>query len=1112
MNRDIKFSIEAPANVDLFSGNGHISSARAIKRTIEQHSDLNIIGLEGELGAGKSSIIKMLEAELDERYRFIYFDISTYYHNSFKSEFIKFFSTSLQECFKNEIDKTSINSATNKALGRTLSYEKNTQSNISFLVFSFAISIIFSVRYFNNAVDIMIDTIKMWRGHAGYSLSLKSTITCFLGISPFIIAAGNALLNFFKKKKGEITFSLGDLLKRNSLDKITETLLINKDVGGFELKEAFYEMLKTIPKNRVLILVLDNIDRIEVDKLGEIWSDIDIFSNVQTGNLKIILPFSERHVSKALNKDDPAEGKEYISKKLPVVFKAPPVVTANWRELFDYISSNTICDYDGMDACKKLISIWMQPGNLITPRFIKRHINDIASILACNTEITDAAICSTYLLACKNNNIEISTLLSPSSSTFNDSDDDEAQFKKSLRIKNQISNTHRILDSLKDREEWTTELACIHYQTTKNIAKSELLYEPIKTGFTTNSPSDVIEISNIYGYDIALESISNQFGYIECINFCSTAIDENNTYLEWVNKWLPKFNGFPESGDILKAMDEGFINSIINLQNQGLHPRLDPILLYKNKIEEKGNQLNEADIKELYHCCSVLQGINSLPLAITRPTSENLLVIWRNRRAFSKWNIESLSIDAKINISAIEQLLSENKMDYSFMRWCIKSFRLDNPSVYDQLEHADGISLELNSISKNADALMCLVYTNDWYKTDFITKLIETYDKELIEEIRALDEKQSEELFNVWTAIIIAQVIRNNQYNTNFNFYDLESDSYVTDNASKMIDSFTTIVNSKKYQEYLTQLFIFTSIFTDLYKSLVSPIRNYVANSVRTFITNGAMYNALEIKSIVHSQYDTYRDLLTDNESSYFINELYKWFHIYKKKIEIHLWTSHFISDALAFSNKKWGAVFEDRLAELSNEDNFWELELKSPSNYVSTYLTWLEGNKKPLSNQSQIVSAMKRIYTDRTDKEPRDFDSEKHIYRLANLLDTKNKSALKRYLSHRVMQVNTSQAEKISIVVTFNDLVKLKTNSDDSTHESYILFIESTTDEHALTWFNTQDLKLDQWSNENTDNLISVLSTPPYKELCKQQLNKLEAIKKKQKSKREKIEIEVEQ
>ena len=560
MERKIHFNLEVPSDTDLFSGNGHISSARAIKQALEQQDNLNIIGLEGDLGAGKSSIIKMLESLLDKKYKFIYFDISTYYHSSFKSEFIKFFSSALKDSFQEKINHKSIDESANKALGRTFSYEKKTKSNISWWVFSFAISIVFSVRYFNDSIKILMDTLEMILGPDKYAPSVRDTITCALGLSPFLIAFGNYIREISNKGSKDIKFSLGDLLKKNSTDTITETLLINKEVGSYELKQTFFKMLEEIPNESVVILVLDNIDRVEKESLGEIWGDIDIFTNVKTGQLKMIIPFSERHVSKALNKDDPEEGKEYISKKLPVVFKAPPVVTANWRDLYDICWHDTIKGYDGLEQSKNLISIWLTHGHQITPRLIKRHINDIASILSCNTTISNAAACAAYLLCCKTYNIDISTLLSKTE-----------KLDTKCAHYNEIQATHKALDKTDCRDDWIADIICIHYQTTIDIARSELLGEPIRTGISNNTPSEVISLKNIYGYDIVLEKIAEEIGFIDCIKFCAATLEDESN-LEWLTHWLPRFNLLSDASSNIDKLDSDFVNSIVKLQENNLTP------------------------------------------------------------------------------------------------------------------------------------------------------------------------------------------------------------------------------------------------------------------------------------------------------------------------------------------------------------------------------------------------------------------------------------------------------------------------------------------------------------------------------------------------------------
>lgn len=1085
MSNNIKFNIEQPSNEDLFTGNGHLASALAIKQTLEQQSEIKILGLEGELGAGKSSIIKMLESKLDSSYKFIYFDISTYYHNSFKSEFIKHFSNSLINSFNENINSNNIELATNKALGKTFVYKKETQSNISWLVFIFAISIIFSVRYFNDALNIFISTIGSWFGNKPYTPSFDATVTCLLGLSPLITIAANSLCNVIRKNKTRKINSIGDLLKRNSADTITETLMVNKDVGGFELKEAFEEMLKEIPTNNVIVLILDNIDRIEKDKLGEIWSDIDIFSNVNSKNLKIILPFSERHVSKALNKEDATEGREYISKKLPVVFKAPPVVTANWRELFNSIWNDSIQNYDGLEQSKNLISTWMKSGHQITPRFIKRHINDIASILSCNTSISNAAICSAYVLACRNNGIDISTLLSDVTKI---DDHEDLPWKEYVK---QIVNTHKILDSINNRKSWTTEIACIHYQTTSDIARSELLDEPIRNGFSKNSPREVISLSNVYGYDIVLDKITSDIGYIECIKFCAIALDEGDetgSNNDWLEKWIPKFSSMPDSTAPLVQFDEPYIQSIIRLQESNFIPTLDNIRLYKSKIEQQKSQPTNDDFSELYLCFLALKKTDEIPNLVQNPTSESLLLLWEHREDYIDWNITDLDIKEGTAIECIEQLISNENLDYSFIRWSIRFIRLDRDKIYTYINNSERILIPVSQNRTNADALMCLPFTHEWYTDDFLPLLIDSYNSFISLDKKAINTEEKEELNSVWMAIIMAQITTSEKYDSTF----IISNNGTSTNYSvgSLLEMLAAKVTTKKYEQYLSELLVLSPRMSSLYKSLTSAVGNYYKASIRELITR-FKFNALDIKQTIHEHYESYRSLLTDAEASHFISELYRW-NIHYKQVDISLWTTDFISDALTYSKSQWGQIFESNFISKSNSIDYWLDAFENEKSYFSEYICWLSDNKTQAPNQDDIVAAMKAMFENISTANTYKSMQTELIEKTVLLLDPKHRSALKRYFSNRVMLVSTNQEEKIAIIATYGSLFSLSVTNDSSVHESYILLIESTTDEGVLQWLSRQDFKINQWSFKNITELESALSTPPYIDIFASLLKKI--------------------
>ncbi|TNJ07479.1 hypothetical protein CF115_12080 [Aeromonas veronii] len=1072
MNREIKFNIEQPSNEDLFTGNGHLSSALAIKKTLEQQMEIKIIGLEGELGAGKSSIIKILESKLDENYKFIYFDISTYYHNSFKSEFIKFFSNSLLASFNNNINKSNIESATNKALGKTFVYNKETQSNINWLVFVFAISIIFSVRYFNEAVNIFAGTIGALLGKSPYSPSLKATITCLLGLSPLIALSINWVNNKYRQRKNKKVNSIGDLLKRNSSDTITETLLINKEVGGFELKEAFEEMLNQIPSNYIVVLVLDNIDRIEKDKLGEIWSDIDIFSTANVDNFKIILPFSERHVSQALNKDDPNEGKEYISKKLPVVFKAPPVVTASWRDLFDMLWLESLPGYTGIEESKKLISIWKKPETQITPRLIKKHINDIASVVACNSTVTNAAFCSGYILACRQHNIEISRFLSKD----NGSDNTDSYSKT-------ISETHRIFDKINNKDIWVAEIACLHYQTNPNIAKSELLDEPIRSGFINYFADDVIKLRNVYGYDIALANVIDDVSYVACIKLCASALGGSKDYLDWIRKWLPIFNTLPNTSLPLTNMDKVFVESIISLKRNGYMPNVDSLREYKKTIEMNTEVNVELFISDLYLCFTALKDECEIPKIIQEPNSDTLLLLWDRRDEYIDWNVFNIDIDIDVFTQALDSKLANNVLDFKFMRWGMKHFYIDNKRPYELFKNPEKIVIQLNE-SFDKDTLMCLPYTKEWYDVSILSELYSKY-------INISSDSSSEhlELIDCISAIILTQILQSNSYDNNI--------SYINNHGSNVVISVQDIItditsntnfNFESSQEHITELLPFIPKFSLLHDALVSKNKNIYTISIHQLLTNYDRYNALDIELTITNNYEIYREILkSDDEVKGLLSNLYRWEHHYKEP-KIALWSPKFISDSIRFNPTEWGMLFETEFMSLSSTVKFWLDEIVNEDSFIRPYLIGISESKKSLSNQKIAVDAMKALHASIVSLNQSHFAIKSIVEPLFSSLDLNHKKIITRHFQNKIMQLGVNQLEKQAIIVSFGTLFKLKIAKDSSTQESYISLIESSTDERVLNWIAEQDFKLTHWSQENISELDVILNT----ELCKKYLTQL--------------------
>lgn len=95
---DLKFHSEKPAEKDAFPGESHQRIAKAMVQVIEEKDEIRIIGLDGDFGSGKSSILNMFSILLTQKnssYKTWTFDCEQNYQGSIKSNFLELFSAEI---------------------------------------------------------------------------------------------------------------------------------------------------------------------------------------------------------------------------------------------------------------------------------------------------------------------------------------------------------------------------------------------------------------------------------------------------------------------------------------------------------------------------------------------------------------------------------------------------------------------------------------------------------------------------------------------------------------------------------------------------------------------------------------------------------------------------------------------------------------------------------------------------------------------------------------------------------------------------------------------------------------------------------------------------------
>ncbi len=298
MSSSRQYQNEKPSSVDSFGGQGHQQVANAISDVILLDNNQNIIGIEGELGAGKSTVIELVKLQIEtNNCHMVTFDADQY-HTSLRSALINTINNDLQSSFsKNKYFKRKeviLQEAVDKALGKQLTYKRSVNSRMPPKTVWFILLLVMSSALGKTAISFISELIS--EKTPTLDLFIGWTITG-LFMSPLIMASCVALHGLFNKK-----VNVSDLLNRNGCDTINEVLDITREVGAVELKEAFTVFVDVTPNDKTLVLVIDNIDRLSPDIARELWSDIEVLTSIKNNKLLIILPYSLQHLSKALEK------------------------------------------------------------------------------------------------------------------------------------------------------------------------------------------------------------------------------------------------------------------------------------------------------------------------------------------------------------------------------------------------------------------------------------------------------------------------------------------------------------------------------------------------------------------------------------------------------------------------------------------------------------------------------------------------------------------------------------------------------------------------------------------------------------------------------------------
>jgi len=527
--RLINFHTEHPASQDVFPGGSHDKVASAIHGHLLSAKPSKVVGLDGEFGSGKSSILNMLKAKLtaaDPDFRVWFFDCEQNYQGSIKSNFIELFTdVVLQDVPHVSRAAAAVQASRDRGLGRLFEYTKKTNSRVSVWALGVIASLFFAATSFREIFalsrSVQVATAVNAPEATWLPGFLQGTSPWLIGIhcisllSPIFIL-GIAKLWHWYTKVGDEDWSLLSLFKGSSDDRIKEKIEVGKEVTPLDLKRTLIEQLRVVEDKR-FVIILDNLDRLPKDSLRSVWSDLEIFIAVaaEAANLTVIVPFCSTKIAEYLKADGDRryDSKDFIAKKFPVVFRSPPVITSGWKDGFRQLWNHSFPDTDGrlIEQSAQLLQRHSPMANsLVTPRLQKKFINDIAATaLVVGEEISLLAIAG-HLLLCKYAEFPLVEILRTDGFSALYLEEFEKVQKAQMEL---VRETQTLLSSiLGDTMEtgWQIQFLQIHYLTTGDIAIAELLDTPLAEAFARNDHESLGRLTALFGFSDAIKRLIAQ--------------------------------------------------------------------------------------------------------------------------------------------------------------------------------------------------------------------------------------------------------------------------------------------------------------------------------------------------------------------------------------------------------------------------------------------------------------------------------------------------------------------------------------------------------------------------------------------------------------------------
>lgn len=409
-----KFLDNKPCGKDLFHGESHTNIANKIIDILQSKNDIQIIGLDGCWGSGKSNIIEIMKDKLNpERFRVFVYDAWGHKEDFKRRSILEELTTFLTGKYvydKKEYDSILTGENWKKDQQTLLGIKRETET-ISMPKLSLGIIISVLAIVLTPILELLSTEIenKYWK-LCVMLIPIFALIIFIVGtlIKLWINNKGKGFSSLFKDAIQE-SFSVyaGKKQELKTIENISEI-----EPSSAQFKKWMSKIDENI-KDCKLIIVFDNMDRLPKVEVQELWAAIhSFFAEINYNNIVVIVPFDRNHIHTAFESENidledghsqiegtseqkqvckKCYGDDFINKTFDVIYRVSPPIMSSWKNYFATRWKDAMGEELKEDS--RILQIYDVSVENPTPREIIAFINEFIAI----KQIADVNIPNEYI-------------------------------------------------------------------------------------------------------------------------------------------------------------------------------------------------------------------------------------------------------------------------------------------------------------------------------------------------------------------------------------------------------------------------------------------------------------------------------------------------------------------------------------------------------------------------------------------------------------------------------------------------------------------------------------------------------------------------------------------